>query len=49
MEIDDAIRCALDGDAMLFVGAGLSFLSKNRDGEQIPDGKALGSGPIKLI
>jgi hypothetical protein len=26
---------------MLFVGAGLSFLSKNRDGEQIPDGKAL--------
>ena len=41
LELNDAIRSALDGDALLFVGAGLSFLSKNEKGENLPDGAAL--------
>ncbi len=41
IELDDAIRCALDGDALLFIGAGLSFLSRAKDGERLPDGSAL--------
>ncbi|MFD1703680.1 SIR2 family protein [Methylopila henanensis] len=41
MEIDDAVRCALDGNAVLFVGAGVSFLSKNKSGSVIPDGRSL--------
>lgn len=41
IELDDALRCALDGDAILFVGAGLSFLSKTAAGEKIPDGPGL--------
>lgn len=39
--IDDAIRHALDGSAILFVGAGLSFLSKNIKGITVPNGKEL--------
>lgn len=35
------MRCALDGDATLFVGAGLSFLAKNKAGNTLPDGASL--------
>lgn len=41
MELDDAVRCALDGDALLFVGAGLSFLSTCKGERKVPDGRAL--------
>lgn len=41
MNLEDAIRCAVDGDALLFVGAGLSFLAHRKDGEPIPDASAL--------
>lgn len=41
MEIEDALRCALDGDAVLFVGAGLSFLSKNKYDNSLPNGALL--------
>ena len=44
MELDDAIRCAIDGDALLFVGAGLSFLArcgKDCPGKTVPDTRTL--------
>lgn len=41
IQLDDAVRSALDGDAILFVGAGLSFLSRNASNENLPDGLAL--------
>jgi SIR2-like domain len=31
----------LDGDAVLFVGAGVSFLSRNMEDENLPDGASL--------
>ena len=31
----------MDGDALLFVGAGLSFLSTNKMGHQVPDAASL--------
>jgi len=39
--LDDALRSALDGDALLFVGAGLSFLSRGPSDRRIPDVDAL--------
>lgn len=39
--LDDALRSALDGDAILFVGAGLSFLARGPGGKRIPDVDAL--------
>lgn len=41
LDLDDAIRSVLDGDGILFVGAGLSFLAKNASGHTLPDGQAL--------
>jgi len=41
MVIEDALRCALDGDAILFVGAGVSFLASNHSGECLPDAASL--------
>lgn len=41
MELNDAVRIALDGDAVLFTGAGLSFLSKTTDGKTLPSGNLL--------
>lgn len=41
MDLNDAVRIALDGDAMLFTGAGLSFLSKTADGSKLPSGDQL--------
>jgi hypothetical protein len=38
---DEAIRHALDGTAMLFVGSGVGFLSRTADGAALPSGKAL--------
>lgn len=35
--MQDALRASLDGDGILFVGGGLSFLSKNAQGEHLPD------------
>ena len=46
-------RSVLDGSATLFIGAGLSFLSKNAAGEILPNGEQLiislhaGSGATK--
>lgn len=41
MELDDAVRIALNGDALLFTGAGLSFLAKTSKGQALPDGNSL--------
>ncbi|UAK23736.1 SIR2 family protein [Sphingomonas nostoxanthinifaciens] len=41
MELHDAVRIAFDGDAVLFAGAGLSFLSKTADDTELPAGNAL--------
>lgn len=41
MVFEDALRCALDGDAILFVGAGLSFLATNQLGNRLPDAATL--------
>jgi hypothetical protein len=41
MELHDAVRIALDGDAMLFTGAGLSFLSKTANDATLPTGDLL--------
>jgi hypothetical protein len=42
MELDDAIRSASDGNGLLFVGAGLSFLARRKDnGERVPDAACL--------
>ncbi len=39
--IDKALKDALDGTAMLFLGAGISELSKNSQGQMLPNGSAL--------
>lgn len=41
MELHDAVRIALDGDAVLFTGAGLSFLSKSANDATLPSGDLL--------
>lgn len=41
MELDDAIRSAIDGDSLLFVGAGISFLSRGMNGKAIPNSQTL--------
>lgn len=41
MELHDAIRMAMDGDAVLFTGAGLSFLAENAAGDKLPTGELL--------
>ncbi len=41
MEIEDAIRCALDGEAVIFVGAGISFLARTKEGTAVPNGASL--------
>lgn len=41
MELHDAVRIAFDGDAVLFTGAGLSFLSTTANGAKLPAGDAL--------
>jgi|GEM_PF-4167987 hypothetical protein len=38
---DEALRHALDGTAMLFVGSGVGFLAKTTEGSKLPNGKAL--------
>lgn len=38
MDVEDALRIAIDGNGLLFVGAGLSFLARRTDsGEAVPD------------
>jgi hypothetical protein len=39
----EAIRHALDGTAMLFVGSGVGFLAKDAAGDALPDGRKLSS------
>jgi len=39
--VDTAIRHAIDGAAILFVGAGTSYLSKNNTGQNLPSGAKL--------
>ena len=39
--LDAAIRAAMSGTATLFVGAGVSFLSKNEEGKALPNGDGL--------
>jgi len=41
MDINESIRCAIDGDAILFIGAGLSFLAHRLNGEAVPDASSL--------
>ena len=42
IELDDAIRSANDGNGLLFVGAGLSFLARRKDnGGVVPDTSCL--------
>jgi hypothetical protein len=41
MEIDEAFRHALDGDAILFLGAGFSLGAQNQAGEDFPLGTDL--------
>jgi len=42
IELDDTIRSASDGNGLLFVGAGLSFLARRKDnGEAVPDAACL--------
>ena len=38
---DEALRHALDGTAILFVGSGIGFLSKTEEGLKLPNGKGL--------
>jgi len=38
---NEAIRHALDGTAMLFVGSGVGFLARTADGTSLPNGRAL--------
>lgn len=38
---DEAIRHALDGTAMLFVGSGVGFLARAANGAKLPNGKTL--------
>jgi len=46
MDLEDAVRHALDGRAVLFTGAGFSNGATNIEGNPIPSGKALA---IKLL
>jgi len=41
MDVEEAIRHAIDGKAVLFTGAGFSFGAKNVGDQPIPSGKAL--------
>jgi tetratricopeptide (TPR) repeat protein len=41
VDLEDAVRHALDGRAVLFTGAGFSHGGTNKDGKAIPSGKAL--------
>lgn len=41
MELHDAVRIAFDGDAVLFTGAGLSFLSETANHAKLPTGDEL--------
>ncbi|MBS7810403.1 SIR2 family protein [Roseococcus pinisoli] len=41
MNLIEAVRSAKDGNAVLFVGAGLSFLAKRENGEAVPDAQWL--------
>jgi hypothetical protein len=40
-KLEAALRSALSGTALLFVGAGVSFLSKNKENNEIPNGEGL--------
>ncbi|GLK55977.1 tetratricopeptide (TPR) repeat protein [Methylopila capsulata] len=39
--LEDAFRNAIDGNAILFVGAGASHLAENKDGQPLPNGADL--------
>lgn len=41
MELIDAIKCALDGDAILFLGAGFSIGGKNKNNVELPSASKL--------
>lgn len=41
MTLDEAVKHALDGNAVLFLGAGFSWGAENIEGNPIPNGKAL--------
>lgn len=41
MQLNDVFKNILDGSSMLFVGAGISFLSKNSSGASLPNGAEL--------
>lgn len=49
MNLEDAIRHALDGRAILFTGAGFSFGATNIEGNAIPSGKALAAELLTAI
>lgn len=41
IQINEAVRCVLDGDGLLFVGAGLSFLARSKNDQPVPDASTL--------
>lgn len=41
MELSEAIKCAIDGQAILFLGAGFSCSGKNCNGEELPSASEL--------
>lgn len=49
MTLEDAIRHALDGRAILFTGAGFSYGATNIEGQLIPSGKALAGELLEAI
>jgi len=49
VNLEDAIRHALDGRAILFTGAGFSFGATNTEREAIPAGKALAAELLTAI
>lgn len=49
MEIQDAIKHAIDGEAVLFLGAGFSVGGKNRNNENLPTARELSRRMCKKI
>ena len=48
MDVQQFIRHALDGNAILFTGAGFSWGAKNRVGTDIPSGEKLAAMLVLL-
>lgn len=47
MEISEAIKCILDGDAILFVGSGFSSMARKQNGDNLCSAKALSHKLLK--